>query len=127
MSGLRFSIAVAALLVASPLLATSANAQDTSLANVRPCVSDWGCGGVRPPLGFYIDSVSDGGRYITLEDGTMWEVQIDFRAVTGAWHRDDFVEVRQILAPTGDYEWLFTNTEGQEWRAAVRFVGRARR
>jgi hypothetical protein len=125
MSSLRLSIAVSALLALSGT--TSANAQDALPASARSCVSDWGCGAVRPPLGFYVDSVTDDGRYITLEDGTTWEVQIDFRATTGAWQPNDFVEVRRIAAPTGDYEWLFTKADGREWRAAVRFAGRVRR
>src|SRR5690348_1409354 len=111
MSGLRCSIAAAALLALAASTATPVSAQDPSRAGARSCVSGWGCGGLLPPLGFYVDSVTDGGRYITLEDGTVWEVQLDFRAVTGAWQHDDFVEVRRILAPTGDYEWLFTKAD----------------
>jgi hypothetical protein len=109
------------------LLVPNAQAQDTLIVS-PPCVSDWGCGtSIRPPLGFYVDTVSDDARYITLEDGTVWEVQLDFRAMAGGWRRNDFVEVRRIAAPTGDYEWLFTNANGRDRRVAVRFAGRTRR
>ena len=38
------------------------------------CLSDSGCGDVRPPLGFYVQSVDREGQFITLEDGSLWEV-----------------------------------------------------
>ena len=126
MSRLRLSVALSLLF---GLLTTApANAQDSNaVAIAPPCISDWACGALRPPLGFYVDTVSDGGRYITLEDGTVWEVQLDHRAAVAGWERDNFVEVRRIAAPTGDYEWLLTKADNTEWRAAARLVGRVRR
>jgi hypothetical protein len=124
MNALRFSVALSLFL---GLSAASARAQDNRPAELPPCVSDWACGSTRPPLGFYVDTVTDDGRYVTLEDGTVWEVQLDYRAAVAGWQRDNFVDVRRIAAPTGDYEWLLTKTDDREWRAAVRLAGRVRR
>ncbi len=122
----RFSLALSLCL--SLLAITAVRAQETpSSAQVPPCVSDWSCGSVHPPLGFYVDSIVDDGRYVRLEDGTLWEVQVDSRATVAGWQQGNFVEVRRIAAPTGDYEWLFIKADAPSRQAAVRFSGRARR
>src|SRR5690349_7208188 len=108
MSGLRLS-AVLALFVGS-LTVTTVKAQETPvLVPSLACSASWFCGFAWPPLGFYIDTVSDDGRYITLEDSTIWEVQPTDRAGVAGWERDNFVQVHRIPAPNGDFEWLFTN------------------
>src|SRR4051812_40762545 len=117
----RCSLALSlAPVVLAAVTATSAGAQQTrsiTSSSSPPCVSDWACGSFRPPLGFYIDSIIDDGRYVRLDDGTIWEVQSDFRAIVAGWTRDNFVEVRRVLAPTGDYEWLFVEGDDPNWRA----------
>lgn len=123
MSRLRFAVAFS---IFFGLSATSIHAQDNTVAAIPPCVSDWACGAVRPPLGFYIDSIADDGRYVTLEDGTIWEVQPADRAIVAGWERDNFVTIRWIPAPTEDYEWQLTKVDNSTWRAAVRLVGRVR-
>jgi hypothetical protein len=47
----------------------------------------------RLPVGFAVTAVSDGGRYLTLQDGRVWEVEISDRATTGSWGAGDFVAV----------------------------------
>ncbi len=126
MASLRFSLALSTLF--GMIAVVPLRAQDSLVIATPSCVSSWDCdNNIRPPLGFVIDTVTDGGRYITLEDGTRWEVQLDSRATVGAWQRNDFVDVRRIAAPNGDFEWLFTKGDAREWRAAVRFAGRAQR
>jgi hypothetical protein len=78
----------------------------------------------RLPVGFGVTGVADGGRYLTLEDGRTWEVEISDRATTGSWASGDFVALRRISAPRGDYEWLFVRRGDLDQQAAVRFVGR---
>jgi hypothetical protein len=77
----------------------------------------------RLPVGFGVESVSEDGRYITLEDGRIWEVEISDRATTGSWASGDFVGMYQISAPRGDYGWLLVRRSDLDQHAAVRLVG----
>jgi hypothetical protein len=115
------AVPAAVLLVSTPLAAQSAPAQIA----VSSCTGDWGCGAVRPPLGFLVKGVEDGGRYVALEDGTRWEVEISDRATTASWQAEDFVTVHQISAPREDYEWLLTRRGNSAQTAAVRLAGRS--
>jgi hypothetical protein len=78
----------------------------------------------RLPVGFGLTAVADGGRYLTLEDGRTWEVEISDRATTGSWTAGDFLALRRISAPRGDYEWLLLRRGDLDQQAAVRLVGR---
>ena len=109
------------LLLSSPLAAQSARTQ----VAVSSCLGDWSCGAMRLPLGFVVQGVEDGGRYVILEDGSRWEVEISDRATTASWRPDDFVTVRQILAPREDFEWLLSKRGNSAQSAAVRLAGRA--
>ena len=77
----------------------------------------------RLPVGFGLTEVADGGRYLTLEDGRTWEVEISDRATTGAWAAGDFLALRRMSAPRGDYEWLLLRRGDLDQQAAVRLVG----
>jgi hypothetical protein len=81
----------------------------------------------RLPVGFSVTTVSEDGRYLTLDDGRIWEVEISDRATTGAWAAGDFLALRRISAPRGDYEWLLLRRGDLDQRAAVRLVGRQAR
>jgi hypothetical protein len=112
------------------LLALAVAASAAPLAAQAPwnpapsCLADWSCGPNRAPLGLYVRAVDDGGRYVTLEDGSVWEVEISDRATSASWQPDDFVGVRSIAAPRGDYEHLLARVGDLEQRAAVRLAGR---
>jgi hypothetical protein len=93
-------------------------------ASVRPAQSQELARAVRPPAGFYIQALTEDGRYVTLENGTVWEVEIPDRATTGSWQAGDFVGIRRIWAPRDGYEWLLTRTENVEQTAAVKLAGR---
>jgi hypothetical protein len=97
--------------------------QETATAGPISCLSDWACGALRAPLGFDVQAVADGGRYLTLEDGSLWEVDISDRATSAAWRLGDFVAVHPINAPRDGYEWLLTRTENVEQRVAVKLIG----
>jgi hypothetical protein len=81
---------------------------------------------LRPPAGFDIQAVTEDGRYVTLENGTVWEVEISDRATTGSWEAGNFVGISRIWAPRDGYEWLLTKTENVDQLAAVKLVGRRR-
>ena len=78
----------------------------------------------RLPVGFAVTAIAQDGRYLTLEDGRTWEVEISDRATTGAWAVGDFLALRRISAPRGDYEWLLLRRGDLDQQAAVRLVGR---
>jgi hypothetical protein len=111
---LPLALALALTSAAAPLAAQSA---------APACVTEWGCSRVPQPLGFHVLAVEDGGRYVALADGTVWEVEISDRATTAAWMGDDFVNLSFIAAPRGDFEYLLTRVGDAEQRAAARLAG----
>jgi hypothetical protein len=114
--------AVLALALAS---ARPALSQGATLASAAPsCISDWSCWGERPPLGFYVQAVTEGGRYVTLEDGSVWEVEISDRATSAAWTPEDFVTLHRIWAPRENYEVQLSRVGMGEQRVAGRLAGR---
>jgi hypothetical protein len=76
------------------------------------------------PVGLYVSAVEEDGRYLALEDGSLWEVEISDRATTASWLPDDFVNVGWIAAPREDFEYLLTRVGDLEQKAAVRLAGR---
>jgi hypothetical protein len=76
------------------------------------------------PVGLYISAVEEDGRYLALEDGSLWEVEISDRATSASWLADDFVNLSWIAAPRGDFEYLLTRVGDLEQQAAVRLAGR---
>jgi len=78
----------------------------------------------RLPVGFSVTAVSEDGRYLTMDDGRTWEVEISDRATTGSWAVGDFLALRRISAPRGDYEWLLLRRGELDQQAAVRLVGK---
>jgi hypothetical protein len=116
---MRLAAAVLALtLGAAPLAAQG------PFASAPSCLSDWSCGPNRAPLGLYVREVDPGGRWVTLEDGSVWEVEISDRATTASWVPGDFLGIRHISAPRGDYDQLLTRVGDLEQRAAARLAGR---
>ena len=113
------TFAVVLALSAAPLAA-----QSSVPAALAACDSDALCGRVPRPVGLYIRAVEDDGRYLILEDGSRWEVEISDRATSGSWVPDDFVNLSWIAAPRGDFEYLLTRVGDLEQKAAVRLAGR---
>ena len=114
---LPIAFALALPLGAAPLAAQNA-------VPVAACDSDALCGRVPRPVGLYIRAVEEDGRYLALEDGSLWEVEISDRARTASWTPDDFVNLSLIAAPRGDFEYQLTRSGYLESRAAARLAGR---
>jgi hypothetical protein len=95
-----------------------------SAVPVAACYPDTLCGRVPRPVGLYVRAVEQDGRYLALEDGSLWEVEVSDRATTASWTPDDFVNLSWISAPRGDFEYLLTRVGDLEQRAAVRLAGR---
>ena len=116
---LPIAIALTLALVAMP-----AAAQTAAPVAVYGCAYAPHCGPFPQPVGLYVSAVEDDGRYVVLEDGTLWEVEISDRATTASWLPDDFVNLSWIAAPREDFEYLLTRVGDLEQRAAVRLAGR---
>ena len=108
---------VPALLVALALPARSAAAQ---AATANDCA--WQCSRVNRPLGFSIAEINDDGSFVTLEDGSIWEIRLPQRPVASSWQPGDFVELRNVLAPVDRFEILLAR--GDNDRAEARLAGR---
>jgi hypothetical protein len=107
---------VLALPLATPVVAQSA-------VSVATCESDTRCGQVPRPIGLYVTGVEEDGRYLVLEDGSRWEVEISDRATTASV-AEDFVNLSWIAAPRGDFEYLLSRVGNVEQQAAARLAGR---
>ena len=106
------------LLCAAPLAAQAPAAEPVT------CLSP--CDRVPRPVGQHVHGVELGGRFVTLEDGSVWEVEYSDRATVASWTADDFVRISFISAPRGDFEYLLTRAGDHDQQAAARLHGRAR-
>jgi hypothetical protein len=104
-------------------LAGQAAAQSASPAGSSDAV---GCGQrcyrVALPLGLYVQEVIEDGRYVMLEDGSVWEIRLSQRPVASSWRPGDFVQLKTIWAPVDRYEMLLAH--GDNDRAEARLAGR---
>jgi hypothetical protein len=108
-------------------LALAVSSQATAQNQSGPS-NNVGCGHrcyrVALPLGLYVQQVIDEGRYVTLEDGSTWEIRLSQRPVASSWKPGDFVELKTIWAPVDRYEILLAR--GDNDRAEARLAGRGR-
>ena len=109
---------IPALLLAAALPTGSAAAQTASTD--LGCA--WNCHSVRLPLGLAVAEVTDGGSYVTLEDGSIWEIRMPQRPVASSWQPGDFVQLSNIHAPVERFEILLA--KGDTDRAEARLSGR---
>ena len=114
-----------AVALALALAAVPAAAQTAAPVAHDGCAYDVRCGPFPQPVGLYIRAVEEDGRYLALEDGSRWEVEISDRATTASWLADEFVNLNWIAAPRGDFEYLLTRVGDLEQLAAVRLAGRS--
>jgi hypothetical protein len=119
-----FSLTVLSLLLSLVSTRTAVAQATTTVVASPSCLADWWCKRFPAPLGFYLRAVEKDGRFMVLEDGSVWEVEYSDRAAAAAWMAEDFVGVKFINAPRGDYEYLFTRTGYQDQKVAVRLAGR---
>jgi hypothetical protein len=80
------------------------------------------CYSVVLPYGLYVSEVLEDGRYVKLEDGSVWEVRLPQRPVASSWQAGDFVQLKTIAAPVDRFEILLThgNYDKAEARLAAR-------
>ena len=102
------------------LAVATAGAQSRS--TIAGCT--WNCHNVTLPLGLAITEVRDGGSFVTLEDGSVWEIRLSQHPVASSWQAGDFVEVRNVLAPVDRFEIVLA--KGDSDRAEARLAGRQR-
>jgi hypothetical protein len=83
---------------------------------------NWHCYRVVLPLGLTVREVTDDGSFVTLEDGSVWEIRLRQRPVASSWHPGDFVQLKTIWAPVDRFETLLAH--GDTDRAEAKLVGR---
>ena len=108
-------VLIAALVLFLPRPA-AAQAQSTAVG------CDHHCYRVVLPLGLAIRQVTDDGSFVTLEDGSVWEIRLPQRPVASSWQSGDFVQLKTIWAPVDRFETLLAH--GDTDRAEARLVGR---
>ena len=106
-------IAALVLFSAGP---AAAQAQSTALG------CNWHCYRVVLPLGLTIREIIDDGSFVTLEDGSFWEIRLPQRPVASSWKPGDFVQLKTIWAPVDRFEILLAR--GDTDRAEARLAGR---
>jgi len=114
---LRLFLPLAAL-----LLATTATAQAQTPSPVR--ASTWAAYDVVLPYGLYVREVRDGGNFVILEDGSIYEVRLPQRPVAASWLAGDFVMLTRISSPVSNFDMLLSH--GDTDRAEARLAGRQR-
>ena len=119
MSGLLPTLAAALVL----FLPNRAEAQSQTVAPQLPGCT-WNCYNVTLPYGLYVREVVDGGSYVVLEDGSVWEIRLPQRPVASSWVPGDFVQLKTISAPVDNFEILLAH--GDNDRAEARLAGRDR-
>src|SRR5438309_1978292 len=110
-----FVVLVASLTLASGCSATHKPA--LAPAN-RPAAEPAGKPALQPAYaalggGHFIRSVSDDGRYVTLEDGSVWEIEPSVRFQTVDWQLQAAVTVRRANAD-GPFTYELDNTQDDE-------------
>jgi len=82
----------------------------------------WNCHNVELPLGLAVREVVDGGSFVTLEDGSVWEIRMSQRPVASSWSAGDVVQLKTIHAPVDRFEILLAHgdTDRVEARLASR-------
>lgn len=74
------------------------------------------------PNGAQIFRSADGGTFIMLNDGSMWEIYFSDRPSAAAWQVGDFVSVHERPARVGSYTYQLVNAAGRG-RVTARYAG----
>ena len=113
---LRMVSVLAAVLALFSARSAAAQAQSNAVSCDRYCYR------VALPLGLTIREVIDDGSFVTLEDGSVWEIRLPQRPVASSWRPGDFVRLKTIWAPVDGFEILLAH--GDSDRAEARLAGR---
>lgn len=108
------------VLVAVLALFSTRSATAQAQSNASGC--DWHCYRIALPLGLTIREVTDDGSFVTLEDGSVWEIRLPQRPVASSWQPGDFVQLKTVWAPVDRFETLLAR--GDADRAEARLAGR---
>ena len=104
--------------------ATASEASAPS-SNDVPAANEMYSGPLAVPYGSRIAEVRDGGAYIVLSDGTVWEVYLPNRPATTTWGKGDYLIVAGRL-PVANGEFGYQLTNGRDGNsAAVKWRGKA--
>jgi hypothetical protein len=77
-----------------------------------------------PVEGSRIARTFDGGSYVQLEDGTMWEVFLPDRPRADDWETGEFLRIERASVSVGGGEFSFTLFHGPDRdQASARFAG----
>ena len=107
-------------LVAALTLFSAGSAAAQGRSAIAGC--SWNCHRVDLPLGLAITEVTDGGSFVTLEDGSIWEIRLPQRPVAASWQPGDFVELTNVHAPVDRFTILLAH--GDTDRAEAKLAGR---
>lgn len=106
-----YTVKVAKIIQASGASTPSANASNPSTPTYVGVGKHW------------IQSTSSGGAMITLEDGSIWEINPVDRVDTMLWLPITDITVLRATSPVGDYKYLLVNTEDGE-KALAKYIGK---
>ena len=107
-------LAALALPLTSPVAAQAQGVSPAGPSNNVGCGHR--CYRVALPLGLYVQQVIDEGRYVTLEDGSTYEIRLNQRPVASSWKPGDFVQLKTIWAPVDHYEVLLARGDNDRRR-----------
>ncbi len=119
----KLPLALGAAAALTLFLPTPSAAQAQDVAPSLPGCS-WNCYDVILPYGLYVREVTGGGSFVTLEDGSVWEIRLPQRPVASSWQPGDFVLLSTIAAPVEQFKILLTH--GDYDKAEARLAGRDR-
>ena len=74
------------------------------------------------PFGAHVFRSTDGGTFVMLRDGTVWEIFHSDRPHTTVWQAGDFVTVRRSPARIGRFDYQLVNAE-RDRNVQARFAG----
>jgi hypothetical protein len=114
---------IAALTTVLLLFSVNRAAAQTQAAAPQLPGCAWNCYNIVLPYGLYVREVTDGGSFVTLEDGSVWEIRLPQRPVASSWEPGDFVQLRSIASPVQNFDILLSH--GDSDRAEARLAGRA--
>ncbi len=73
--------------------------------------------------GHWIKSKADNGAIVTLEDGSMWEINSLDRISTVLWLPISNVTILKASSPVGEYKYTLINTDDGE-KALAKYLGK---
>jgi hypothetical protein len=103
----------------APAEDSSVNVPSAAVAPSAPVVSPYAGGST----GHWIKSKASNGAIITLEDGSVWEIQSLDRIETASWLPISNVTIFRNSAGIGDYKYVLVNTDDGA-KAAAKYLGR---